>query len=40
MVPIERPDEFNHLVTRFLSACEPADVSATRLVPAVIGAHQ
>jgi hypothetical protein len=24
VVPIERPDEFNHLVTRFLAASEPA----------------
>ena len=40
VVPIERPDEFNHLVTTFLSAWEPAVVSATRLAPTVIGAHQ
>jgi 3-oxoadipate enol-lactonase len=30
VVPIERPYEFNHLVTTFLSASEPANVSATR----------
>jgi len=30
VVPIERPDEFNHLVTRFLVASEPAFASAGR----------
>ncbi len=30
VVPIERPAAFNHLVMTFLSAWEPADVSATR----------
>ena len=40
VVPIERPDEFNRLVTTFLSAWEPADVWATRSAQAVIGAEQ
>lgn len=30
LVPIERPDDFNHLVTTFLSASEPTKVSAER----------
>ena len=39
LVPIERPDAFNHLVMTFLSAWEPSDVSATRSAQAVIGAQ-
>ena len=39
VVPIERPEEFNHLVTTFLSARKPADVSATPSARAVIGAR-
>ena len=38
VVPIERPDEFNHLVKTFLSAREPADVWATRSKQSVVGA--
>ena len=30
LVPIERPDEFNRLVTTFLSAAEPVDAPAAR----------
>jgi 3-oxoadipate enol-lactonase len=41
VVPIERPDEFNHLVTTFLAASEPAGASpATRADRAVIGASE
>jgi 3-oxoadipate enol-lactonase len=39
VVPIERPDEFNHLVTRFLVASEPALPSAAGADRAEIGAH-
>jgi pimeloyl-ACP methyl ester carboxylesterase len=39
VVPIERPDEFNHLVMRFLVASEPALSPATRAEQAPIGAH-
>ena len=38
VVPIERPDEFNHLVTRFLIADEPALMSAAAARQATIGA--
>ena len=38
LVPIERPDEFNHLVTTFL--WEPADVWTTRSEQTGIGAEQ
>jgi pimeloyl-ACP methyl ester carboxylesterase len=31
VVPIERPDEFNRLVTTFLLASKPTEMSATRL---------
>jgi 3-oxoadipate enol-lactonase len=37
LVAIERPDEFNHLVTRFLVASEPALVSASRANRAALG---
>lgn len=40
VVPIERPGEFNQLVTTFLSAWEPAGVSAPRSARTVIGAQQ
>jgi 3-oxoadipate enol-lactonase len=39
VVPIERPDEFNHLVTRFLVASEPAFASAGRAGRAAVGAQ-
>ena len=39
VVPIERPDEFNHLVTRFLVASEPALASAAGADRAAIGAQ-
>src|SRR5687767_3135605 len=39
VVAIERPDEFNHLVTRFLVASEPALASAGGADRAVIGAQ-
>ncbi len=39
VVPIERPDEFNHLVTRFLVASEPALASAGGADRAAIGAQ-
>ena len=37
VVPIERPDEFNHLVTRFLVASEPALASAAPADRAALG---
>ena len=40
VVPIERPDEFNRLVTTFLSASKPADVSVARPARAVVGTQQ
>jgi pimeloyl-ACP methyl ester carboxylesterase len=40
VVPIERPDEFNHLVTRFLLASEPALASAADANHAAIGAQE
>lgn len=39
VVPIERPDEFNQLVMTFLSASDPAEVSASRTAQANIGAR-
>jgi len=39
VVPIERPDEFNHLVTRFLVASEPALASAAGAKRPAIGAR-
>ncbi len=39
VVPIERPDEFNHLVTRFLVASEPALAPAARADRAAVGAQ-
>ena len=40
MVPIERPDEFNHLVTRFLVASEPALASAAPADRAALGVQE
>ena len=40
VVPIERPDEFNHLVTRFLVASEPALASAGPADRAALGARE
>jgi 3-oxoadipate enol-lactonase len=40
VVPIERPDEFNRLVTRFLVASEPALVSAAFADQPAIGAQE
>jgi pimeloyl-ACP methyl ester carboxylesterase len=39
VVPIERPDQFNELVTRFLVASEPTVASAARADRAAIGAQ-
>ena len=39
VVPIERPDEFNHLVTRFLVGSEPAFASAARADRSAVGAQ-
>jgi pimeloyl-ACP methyl ester carboxylesterase len=40
VVPIERPTEFNHLVTRFLLACEPALASAAPADRAALGVQK
>lgn len=40
VVPIERPDEFNHLVTRFLVASEPVLASAVRADGAALGTQE
>ena len=40
LVPIERPDEFNHLVTRFLVASEPALASAAPADRAALGVQE
>jgi pimeloyl-ACP methyl ester carboxylesterase len=39
VVPIERPDEFNHLVTRFLVASEPGVPSAGRADREAVGTN-
>ena len=39
VVPIERPDEFNQLVTRFLVASEPPSLSRAR-TPAALGVQE
>jgi 3-oxoadipate enol-lactonase len=40
VVPIERADEFNHLVTGFLAASRPVLAPAGREAPWVAGAHE
>ncbi len=40
VVPIERPDEFNRLVTTFLLASEPTERSALRADPAATGVRE
>ena len=40
VVPIERPDDFNRLVTRFLAASAATGVSASPVTPVIVGAQE
>ena len=40
VVPIERPDDFNRLVTRFLAASAATGVSAAPVTPVIVGAQE
>ena len=37
---IERPDDFNRLVTRFLAASAATGVSAAPVTPVIVGAQE